>query len=168
MPAAVIRAGADASHPSGLFCYVTGSDGNTQIHLAQFDQGNAEVKFTRTLPTSVKPPICLKQSVVAVNAEGEIYKLDLKGELVIAAKPAGFSGTARQVGKLTDTLIFVVETLWDSKSNGWLHHIYIIDVEGSQPVVKSKERIIEPFLITRTHDEIIVVGNEDVQRLKMP
>ena len=100
--------------------------------------------------------------------DGVIYKLDLRGEVVFVAKPKGFEGLSSTSGRLDDHRIFMTETVSNKEKNGLLYHLYVVDISGTEPTLKTKFDIIPPLRITKTLDEIIVVGETNVLRLKDP
>jgi hypothetical protein len=54
-----------------------------------------------------------------------------------------------------------------SKS-GWLYYLYLVDISGAEPVVKSKFDIMQPIRIIPTFEDIVVIGLKDTLRLKIP
>ena len=120
--------------------------------------------FTLALTPALSP-----NGVIAVNVYGVIRRLDLEGEYVFVAKPKGFEGVATDIGRRDDNHIFMVETIRNKQNNGWLFHLNVVDISGKEPVLKTKFDIIEPYDgVTLTLDEIIVIGETNVQRLEVP
>lgn len=152
----------------GLFCFRTETGTNYQIHLFRYENGQFKTLFVKTIGHPVKPPICLTNGVVVVSVDGVIRRLDLKGEYVFVAKPKGFDGLAEDIGRLDDHHIFATGSVFDKKKNCLLYRFYVVDISGTEPILKKKFDIIEPCSITRTLHEIIVVGETNVQRLDVP
>ena len=46
--------------------------------------------------------------------------------------------------------------------------LYVVDISGTEPVLITKFDIVPPLAVTKTLDEIIVVGETNVLRLKIP
>src|SRR4051812_25658890 len=90
----VLSATEDSWLPLGLFCFRSGTDTNTQLHLVKYENGKIETVFTTPTSCTVKSPICLTNGVIAVSSDGIIRKLNLKGEFVFTARPKGFEGAA--------------------------------------------------------------------------
>jgi len=154
---------------TGLFCFRTSVGTNDQIHLVKYEHGKFDELFARTMEGRVKAPICLTNGVIAVNVYGVICRLDLKGEYLFVAKPRGFEGVATHIGRRDDNHIFMVETIRNKENNGWLFHLDVVDISGKEPVLKTTFDIIEPYDgVKLTFDEIIVIGETNVQRLDVP
>jgi len=153
---------------TGLFCFRTSVGTNDQIHLVRYEHGKFDELFTRTMEGRVKAPICLTNGVIAVDVYGVIRRLDLKGEYVFVAKPKGFEDLAEGIGRRDDHHIFMVGSVFNKKANAYQHRLYVVNIAGAEPVVKTKFDIIEPYGITLTLDEIIVIGETNVQRLAVP
>jgi len=153
---------------TGFFCFRTSVGTNNQVHLVKYEHGKFDELFTRTMKGRVYAPICLTNGVIAVNVYGVICRLDLKGEYVFEAKPKGFEGLVRESGRLDDNHIFMVETVRNKQNNDWLYYLDMVDISGKEPVLKTKFDIIPPVGITQTMDEIIVIGETNVQRLDVP
>lgn len=151
---------------NGLFCFRSGEGTNTQIHMERYKNGKIEELFTKTIGRMVVSPLCLTNGVVTMSHDGVIRRLDLKGEYVFVAKPKGFEGVAEQIGTLDDHRIFMVGFVSDVKTKIPQFRLYVVDISGTEPVLKKKFDIIEPDRITLTLDEIIVVGETNVLRLK--
>ncbi len=147
---------------------------NYQIHLFRYADGKFEKLFTKAIGHAVKPPICLTNGVIVVSVDGVIRRLDLKGEYVFAAKPKGFDGLAREIGRLDDFHhIFMVGGVFNEKINDVQYRLYMVDVSGTEPVVTTKFDIVRPYGITlgwdpRLGNDIVVVGETNVLRLKIP
>jgi hypothetical protein len=153
---------------TGLFCFRTGNGTNDQIHLARYENGKFDELFIKAIGRPVKPPICLTNGVIVVSVDGVIRRLNLKGEYIFEAKPKGFEGLAGHIGSRDDHHIFMVGSVFDEKANIFKHRLYVVDISGSEPVLKTTFDIIEPYQIALTLDEIIVVGETNVQRLAAP
>ena len=153
---------------TGLFCFRTSVGTNDQIHLVRYGNGKFEELFTRAMGRRAKPPICLTNGVAVVSVDGVIRRLDLKGEYVFTEKPKEFEGVAEDIGRLDDHRIFVTGSVFDKTENRWLHRLYLVNISGSRPVLTEKFDIIQPCTIAQTLDEIIVVGETNVQRLEIP
>ena len=153
---------------TGLFCFRSGEGTNTQIHMERYKNGKIEELFTKTIGRMVVSPICLTNGVVTMSHDGVIRRLDLKGEYVFAAKPKEFEGVSEEIGMLDDNHIFMTATVFNKEKNGQLHHLYVVDISGTEPVLKKRFEIIAPQRITLTLDEIIVIGETNVQRLEVP
>jgi hypothetical protein len=162
----LVVAGQDSWLPSGLFCFRSGTRTNTQIHLVQYHNGRMESLFSKDMGHTVSAPICLSNWVVATSPDGVIRKLNLKGEFVFAAKAKEFEGASALSGKATDNCIYMTATVYAKP--GWLYYLYLVDISGSEPVVEAKFDIIQPLGITRTFEEIVVVGLKDTLRLRIP
>ena len=115
--------------------------------MERYKNGKVEELFAKTIGRMVVSPICFTNGVVTMSHDGVIRRLDLKGEYVFVAKPKGFEGVARQIGRLDDHHIFMVETIRDEQKNGWLYHLYVVDISGKEPVLKTRFDIIEPYRI---------------------
>ena len=131
-----VVAGEDSWLRSGLFCFRSNTDTNTQIHLARYNNGRIEPLFAKAIGHTVQAPICLSNGVVATSSDGVIRKLDLKGEILFVAKPQGFDGASALSGKVTDNCIFMTETVYAKP--GWRYYLYLVDVAGAEPVVKAR------------------------------
>jgi len=153
---------------NGLFCFRSGEGTNTQIHMERYKNGKIEELFTKTIGRMVVSPLCLTNGVVTMSHDGVIRRLDLKGEYVFVAKPKGFEGLAEQIGTLDDHRIFMVGSAFNEKTNASQYRLYLVNISGTEPIVKKKFDIIAPYRITLTLDEIIVVGETNVLRLKDP
>jgi hypothetical protein len=155
---------------TGLFCFRTGTGTNDQIHMVRYEIQNEKFErlFTKTIGHPVKPPICLTNGAIVVSVDGVIRRLDLKGDYVFVAKPKGFEGLAEQIGRLDDHHIFMVGRDFNEKTNAVQYRLYVVNISGTEPVLKKKFDIIAPYRITLTLDEIIVVGETNVLRLKDP
>jgi len=160
--------GENSWRPNGLFCFRSGKNTNTQIHLIRYKDGKLETVFTTNTFEGIQSPICLAENVIAVSVDGVIHKLDLNGKFIFRAKPVAFTGASGHSGRINDNHIFMTETSWNEQGKNWKYYLYIVDVSGEGPVISSKFEIIQPFKITRTIDEVVIVGVNDVQRLKLP
>jgi hypothetical protein len=160
--------GENSWRPNGLFCFKSGKSENTQIHLVRYKDGKLETVFTIDTSETIQSPICLAENVIAVSSDGVIHKLDLNGKFVFRTKPIGFKGVSGHSGWISDKQIFMTEALWNDQEKKWMYYLYIVDILGKEPVVLSKFETIQPYKITRTSDEIVIVGQKDVQRLKLP
>jgi len=49
-----------------------------------------------------------------------------------------------------------------------VHSLLVVNISGTKPVLETNFDIIQPLRITHTLDEIIVVGETNVLRLKIP
>jgi hypothetical protein len=155
---------------TGLFCFRSGIGTNTQIHLARYENGKFEELFTKVIGHSVKCPICFTNGVVVVSSDGVIRKLDLTGQFVFVSKPKGFEGLSGATGRLDDNRIFMTETTPYKQNNGWLnrYRLYVVDISGAEPTLKEEFNIIPPLRITRTIEEIVVIGETNILRVKIP
>lgn len=164
------RIGADETswHPSGLFAYKDNHNEISKIHAFKCVGEDLQRIFSREMAAPIKSPICLSNAVVAVTSQGVINKFDLKGELLFQLPPAGFTGVAGFTGRIGAAHIFLTEITQDKKRDDWAFHLLIVDVSGDKPVVVSRQPIIHPQKITRVSDEIIILGAEKVERLKIP
>lgn len=158
----------DSSIRTGLFSFRSGIGTNTQIHMERYEKGKIQELFTKTIGRPINNPICLTNGVIVVCLDGVICKLDLSGEFVFVAKPKGFEGLSLTSGRLDDGRIFMAESVPNKQKNGLLDRLYVVDISGTEPVLKTKFDIIPPLRITKTLDEIIVVGETNVLRLRIP
>jgi len=163
-----VMADESAWHPSGLFAYKEVHNEVVKIHAFRCVWEDLERIFSREMATTIKSPICLSNAVVAVTTQGVINKFDLKGELLFQMPPAGFTGVAGFTGRIGAAHIFLTEITQDLKRDKWEFHLFIVDVSGNKPVVVSRQSVIHPKKITRVSDEIVILGAEKTERLKIP
>jgi len=164
----ITRAGQDSWHRTGLLCFSTGTEEKTRVHLVKFDGQDVRMLFVTGITNTVLfSPVCLSNSVVVVDVEGVISKLDLEGEFVFRTRPKTLEGTVSWSGKLSEKNIFVTETLWNERARAWKYQLHIFDVTGKSPEPISKLGIIQPLRVVRTSTEIVVVGEKDCQRLEL-
>jgi hypothetical protein len=154
--------------PNGLCCFRSGKGTNSQIHLERYEKGKVEELFAKNIGKTVQYPICLTNGVIAVDVDGVVGRLNLTGDYVFMAKPKGFEGLSATSGKLDDNHIFMTETVSNKEKNGLLYHLYVVDISGTEPTLKTEFNIIPPLRITLTMKEIVVVGETNVLRLKIP
>lgn len=160
--------GRDSWNQAGLFCFRTFTATNRQIHLAKYSNGIFVELFVKNMENPIQSPICLRNVVIAVNSGGVIAALDFNGNSVFAAKPEGFAGASGWSGKVSDTCIFMSETIANKQENKFDYFLYFVDVSGEKPLVKAKFIVIQPWAITQTDSEVVVVGSDDVLRLRIP
>jgi len=165
--AEIVVAGANSWQTSGLCSFRTGTGTNTAIHLAKYADGKFGILFTKEIRRPVHPPICLTNGVIVVSSDGEIRKLDLRGEFAFVDKPKGFTGAAGHSGKLSDNSIFLTETIRDKRGKDWLYELYVLDISGVGPSIKEKHRIPQPIAITKAGDEVVIVGTRHIKRIKL-
>jgi hypothetical protein len=158
----------DSSIRASLFSFRSGKGTNTQIHLQRYEKGKIQELFTRTIGRPVHNPICLTNGVIAVCPDGVIYKLDLRGEFVFVAKPKGFEGSSSTSKRLDDGRIYMTESVPDQQKTGLLERLHVVDISGTEPVLKTKFDITQPLGTARTTEKITVVGETNVSRLKSP
>jgi len=158
----------DSSIGTGLFSFRSGIETNTQIHLERYANGKIQELFVKTIGKPLQNPVCLTNGVVVVCKDGVIYKLDLRGNCVFVAKPKGFEGLSITGGRLDENRIFMTEDVPNKQENRWVHSLLVVNISGTKPVLETNFDIIQPLRITHTLDEIIVVGETNVLRLKIP
>lgn len=163
----LIRVGQDSSLPNGLFCYRSGRGEDVRIHLVRLGGDKIETVFTKSMPKGAPPPVLLSEAVIVVSVDGVVHKLDLNGEFVFRMKPAGVEGVSGLSGKVNNKHIFMTETVYDKRKQGPVHYLCIVDVSGKEPIVKRKFRMVEFGKVTRTSDDIVIIGRKKVQRLKI-
>jgi len=161
-----VVAGEYSWFPSGLFCFRSDTGTNTQIHLVNYDNGRIQELFTKSIGHTVMAPICLSNGVVTTSSDGFIRKLNLKGEFLFVAKPKGFDGASAFSGKVTDNCIFMTASVYMKPA--LLYYLYLVDISGTEPIVKAKFDIIQPVRITTTFEEIVVIGQKDTLRFRIP
>ena len=160
--------GRDSFGSSGLLCFRTFNETNTQIHLAQYVNGKFSELFVKNMDYPVMAPICLTNGVIVTSSDGVVRKLNLAGDFLFVAKPKGFDGVLGLCGIVSDTCIFMQETLQNTAGKGFNFRLWLVDVSGVEPIVTAKFNIIQPWRITRAVDEIIVVGPTNTLRFKIP
>jgi hypothetical protein len=158
----------DSSLRASLFSFRSGKGTNTQIHLQRYEQGKSQELFAKTIGRPIHNPICLTNGVIAVCPDGVIYKLDLRGEFVFVAKPKGFEGFSSTSKRLDDGRIFMTESVPDQQKNGFRERLYVVDISGTEPVLKTKYDITPPLGTARTTEEVNRAGETNVSKLKIP
>jgi len=112
--------------------------------------------------------MCFRGGVVVVSAEGVIRKLDFNGNFAFVAKPAEFDGACLLVGKANDDCIFMTQIQYDVRDKHFRYQLVLVDVSGTAPAVKARFNTVQPMRIAKTSEEIIVIGETDTLRFKIP
>lgn len=148
--------GPDAWHPKGLCCFKIVSEKGTTISLIRVSGKKLESLFT-TNSEVIHPPICLAESIIAVDTKGTIFKYDFSGKLVFAKKPDEVEGVCVASGKINANHIFVAENRWDARNKAWKRALHVLRVSGSESVLIETLRGIPAGRIVRVDDSVVVM-----------
>jgi hypothetical protein len=144
-------------------------EGNTnRICLVQHAGSNTWLTaFVKDAKTT-HAPLCLSSSVVTVAPIGVITKYDINGNIVFSEELPGFKGASKLSRKWDNDRIMVAET-WSPSPGAPLQHALVwVDVSGSRPIVQARLTTIAQVQLHRIREEIVVVGEEIVQRYRAP
>jgi hypothetical protein len=75
-------------------------------------------------------------------------------------------GALQLSGRISYNSIFVTSAVYGKPS--FHFYIYLVDISGMDPVIKSTFEIIQPITVIPTFEEVIVVGIKDTAKFKMP
>jgi hypothetical protein len=163
----IMRAGDDSWHPVGVFCCKVITGGESEIRVFRLTGGKPETLFSKRMPGPSRSPICLSNAVVVVDTDGVIAKFNLRGDLMFSEKPERFRGSAMSSVRLGDRHILLTEMLEAKNKKAATFLLHVVDVSGEHPVHRSTREIIQPHRYAQIGDELVVIGEKRIQRLKL-
>lgn len=163
----IMRASDDSWHPVGLFCCKVIKGGESEIRLFRLTGGKPEALFSKRMVAPSRSPICLSNAVVVVGTDGVIAKFNSRGDFIFSEKSEQFRGSAMSSFRLGDRHICLTEILEAKNKKASRFLLHVVEVSGEHPVHRSTHEIIQPHRYARIGDELVVIGEKRIQRLKL-
>lgn len=165
-----IVAGNGGWHSSGIFCFSSFAEENSQLTVVRVTPAPT-VLLKTNLHEVVKPPICTSTSVIVVTVAGRIQKFSHSGRLEFDETLPDVTGACGLTGKITDNHIYVTETRYSKKQPRYRLHLF--DISGTSPrrIAEFRLRRMGPIMQSRGYLLILGAKNSSdvkVQKLVLP